>query len=50
MIAIQKLLKMFFISSKKLFSNFCIFVLPSFSLSAIAVEVDPRKILKFMMS
>ena len=45
-----------FISSKKLFSflrylNFCIFVFPSFfSRSAIALEVDPRKILKFMMS
>ena len=36
MIALQKLWKMFFISSKKLFlflrySNFCIFVYPSFS-------------------
>ena len=56
MIALQKLWKMFFISSKKLFSflrylNFCIFVFPSFfTLSVIALEVDPRKILKFMMS
>ena len=54
MIALQKLWKMFFISSKKLFSllrylNFCIFVFPSFPL-AIALEVDPRKMLKFMMS
>ena len=53
-IAIQKLWKMFFISSKKLFSfsrysNFCIFAFPSFFplLSAIALEVDSRKILKF---
>ena len=55
MVALQKLWKKFFISSKKLFSflrylNFCIFVFPAFSLSAIALEVDPRKILKFMMS
>ena len=55
-IALQKLWKMFFISSKKLFSflrylNFYIFVFPLFfSLSAIALEVDPRKILKLMMS
>ena len=38
MIVLQKLWKMFFISSKKLFSflrysNFCIFVFPSFSVS-----------------
>ena len=45
-----------FISSKKLFSfsrclSFFYFRLPLFSsLSAIALEVDPRKILKFMMS
>ena len=44
MIALQKLWKMFFISSKKLFSfsrysNFCISVFPSFSpLLAIALE------------
>ena len=43
--------KCFFISSKNLFSfsrysNFCIFVLPPFSLSAIALEGDSRKILK----
>ena len=55
MIALQKLWKMFFISSRKLFSfltysNFCIFVFPSFFLSAIVLDVDPRKILKFMMS
>ena len=56
MIVLQKLWKMFFISSKKLFSfsrysNFCIFVFsPFFSLSDVALEVDPRKILKFMMS
>ena len=54
MIAFQKLWKMFFISSKKLFSFsrysiFCIFIFPLFSLSAIALEVDSRKILKFMM-
>ena len=52
MIALQKIWKMFFISSKKLFSlsrysNFCISLL--YSLSAIALVVDPRKILKFMM-
>ena len=52
MIALQKLWKVFFISSKKLFlflrySIFCIFVFPPFfSLSAIALEVDLRKILK----
>ena len=45
-----------FISSKKLFSfsrclSFFYFRLPLFSsLSAIALEVDPRKILKFMAS
>ena len=56
MIALQKLWKMFFISSKKLFSfsrysHFCIFVFPSFfPLSAIAWEVDQRKILKIMSS
>ena len=47
--------KMFFISSKKLFSfsrypNFCISVLPSFPLSAIALGFDRRKILKFITS
>ena len=47
MIALQKLWKMFFISSKKLssfsrYSNFCISIFPSFSLSAIALELDPR--------
>ena len=48
MIALQKLWKMFFTSSKKLFSfsrysNFCISVFPSFfSLSVIALEVDQR--------
>ena len=51
MIALQNLWKIFFISSEKLFlflrySNFCIF--PLFFLSTIALEVDPRKILKFM--
>ena len=48
MIALQKLRKMFFISSKKLFSfsrysNFCISIFPFFlffSLSAIALKVD----------
>ena len=56
MIALQKLRKMFFISSKKLFSflrylNFCILVFLSFfSLSATALEFDARKILKSMMS
>ena len=55
MIALQKLWKMFFISSKKLFSfskycNFCILVFPSFFPSAIALELDPRKMLKFMAS
>ena len=51
----QKLWKMF-ISFEKLFSfsrysSFCIFVFPLFfSLSAIALEVDSRKILKFMTS
>ena len=51
-VALQKLWKMFFISSKKLFSflrysNFCIFIFLSFfSLSAIALEVDLRKIFK----
>ena len=55
-IALQKIWKIFFISSKKLFSfsrysSFCIFVFPIFfSLSAIALAVDPRKILKFMTS
>ena len=43
MIALQKIWKMFFISSKKLFlfsrySMFCIFVFPSFSPSAIALR------------
>ena len=47
MIALQKLCKMFFISSEKPFSfsrysNFSISVFPSFSLSAIALEVDQR--------
>ena len=52
MIALQKLWKMFFISSKKLFSfsrysNVRYFRLPLFSpLSAIALEADPRKISK----
>ena len=51
MIAIQKIWKMFFISSNKLFSfsrysGFCIFVFSFFSLSAIALVVDPRKFLK----
>ena len=52
-IALQKLWKIFFISSKKLFlflrySNFCIFVFPSFfSLSVIALEVELRKILVY---
>ena len=55
MIALQKLWKMFFISPKKLFSflrysSSCIFVFPFFSLSAFALEVDPRKVLKFMTS
>ena len=56
MITLQKLWKMFFISPKKLFFvlkifNFSYFCLPVFfSLSAIALEVDPRKVLKFMMS
>ena len=55
MIALQKRWKMF-ISSKKLssfsrYSNFLYFRLPLFfPLSAIAWEVDPRKILKFMTS
>ena len=55
-IALQKLWKMFFISSKKLYSfsrysDFCILGFPSFfSMSAIALEVDPTKILKFMTS
>ena len=44
---IKKALFVLNIFSKK----FCIFVFSSFfSLSAIALEVDPRKILKFMMS
>ena len=49
MIALQKLWKMFFISSKKLFSflrysNFSIFVFPSlFSMPATALKVDSRK-------
>ena len=47
MIALQKLWKTFFISSKKLFlfsrySNFCIFTFPFFSLSAIAWELVTR--------
>ena len=48
MAVLQKLRKMLFISSKKLFSflrysNFCIFILPSFfPLSAIALEDDRR--------
>ena len=47
MIALQKLWKMLFISSKKPFSflrysNFCISIFPFFSLSAIALEVDRR--------
>ena len=51
-----KTMKNVFISSKNLFSflrfsNFCIFVFSSFfSLPAIALEVDSRKILKFMTS
>ena len=50
MIALQKLRKMFFISSKKLFSFFEIFKFLYFRLplffaqSAITLEVDPRKI------
>ena len=46
MIALQKMWKMFFILSKKLFSfKFLCFCLPLFfSQSAIALEVDPRKI------
>ena len=49
--ALQKLWKMFFISSQKLFSfsrysNFCIFVFLSFFPSNIALEVDLRKIFK----
>ena len=49
-IALQKLWKILFISSKKLFSfsrywHFCIFVFPFVPLSAIALEVDSRKIL-----
>ena len=52
-IALQKLWKMFFISSKKLFSfsrysNFYISIFPSFSLSVIALGVDPTYILKLM--
>ena len=52
----SKTMKNVFYFIKKLFSysrhsNFCIFIFPSsFSLSAIALEVDERKILKFMMS
>ena len=48
MIALQKLWKMFFISSKELFSFsrysiFCVSIFPFFfSLSAIALEIDPR--------
>ena len=53
-IALQELWKMFFISSKKLFSflrYLKFFRRPLFfTLSAIALEVDSRKILKFMMS
>ena len=55
-IALQKLWKMFFISSNKLFSflrysNFCICIFLSFSpLSTIVEDVDPRKILKLIMS
>ena len=50
-VALQKLWKMFFISSKKLFLfsrylSFCIFIFCSFSLSAIALEVDSGKVLK----
>ena len=46
-IVLQKLRKMLFISSKKLFSfsrysHFCISVFPSVCLSAIALEVDGR--------
>ena len=50
-IALQKLWNMFFISSQKLFSfsRYSNFRLPRFFiLAAIALEVDPRKILKFM--
>ena len=50
-IALQKLWKMFFVSSQKLFSfsRYSNFRLPLFvTLAAIALEVDPRKILKFM--
>ena len=48
MIALQKIWKMFFISSKKLFSfsrysSFCIFIFPSFSLSAIALSGWSKK-------
>ena len=56
MIVLQKLWKMFFyFILKALFVleifKFLYFRLPLFfSLSAIALEVDPRKILKFMMS
>ena len=47
----SKTMKMYFISSKTLlpflrYSNFCIFVFPSFFTSAIALEGDSRKILK----
>ena len=47
MIALQKLWKMFFILSKNLFpfsrySNFCIFIFPSFSLSVLTLELDSR--------
>ena len=50
-IALQKLWKIFFTSSKKFFSfsRYSNFRLPLFfTLSAIALEVDPRKIVKFM--
>ena len=53
MIALQKLGKIFFISSKSSFrsQDIHVFVFRSsllFFLSAIALEVDPRKILKIL--
>ena len=45
MIALQKLWKMFFIPSKKLSRDIQILVFPSFSLSSMTLELDPRYIL-----
>ena len=55
MIGLQKLWKMFFISTKMLFSflrysNIRISVFPFVSVSAIALEVVQRQILKFIAS